>query len=190
MNLKKTILILAGLLLAGAANADPHHQGHHHGPFAVIKLFIGSPHGNLKANNEGSITPEIIQAARLAEFNAIRGDDYFVTLAEFQTGINNKVSARFAALDKDASSTLSLDEFTSGKSGEKAIIARNVFRVADANTDGFIDSAEFAKTAASVVSPLIPFVTLDTDGDGKVSEAEFTALPPHKGKFKGLRMYH
>lgn len=50
---------------------------------------------------------------------------------------------RFKQLDKDANGQLSLEEFTSKRTGEKAEAAKKQFTKLDANKDNFVSLEEF-----------------------------------------------
>jgi len=89
--------------------------------------------------------------------------------------------------DKDGDGKISKAEF-------EAIVpqdstgpgADNIFDKIDTNHDGFIDEAENAAAAAQMhhgrhhgrADPLKVFQDADTDGDGKISKAEFQAALP------------
>lgn len=56
------------------------------GPHGAFKLQLDLPFSTVtNTDSDGRISKEEMQAARLVEFNAIRGDDYFVTFAEMAT---------------------------------------------------------------------------------------------------------
>lgn len=169
--------VLVGTLVnTGLAMAGPG------GPHGAFDLLLGSPFSAATdTDGDGRISPEEMQAARLVEFNALRGDDYFVSLAEMVAGQQTKASARYTALNTNGAEGLAVAEFTAGKTGEQAVMATNLFKIGDADTNSLMSLDEFKALAAAAISPILPFVAMDTDGDGKVSETEFTTLPQHGG---------
>ena len=178
--------LTATVLLVTLANADQALAGPG-GPHGAFDVLLGSPFSAATdTDGDGRISPEEMQAARLAEFNTLRGDDYFVTLAELTSGQQNKVVARYTALNTDGAEALTLAEFTAGKTGESAVTATNLFKIGDADANSLLSLDEFKVLAAAIISPILPFAAMDTNGDGKLSEAEFTAPPQHVGgKMRG-----
>lgn len=176
-------VLFATLVNTGAVIAGPG------GPHGAFDLLLGSPvSAATDTDGDGRISPEEMQAARLVEFNTIRGDDYFVTLAEMVAGQQNKASARYTALNTDGAEGLTVAEFTAGKTGESAVTATNLFRIGDTDTNSLLSLDEFKALAAAAMSPILPFAAMDTNGDGKLSEAEFTTPPQHGGgRGKGPR---
>ena len=180
MKTPNVVSLTATVLLLTLANADQALAGPG-GPHGAFDVLLGSPFSAATdTDGDGRISPEEMQAARLAEFNAIRGDDYFVTLAEMTVGQQNKASARYTALNTDGAEGLTIVEFTAGKSGESAVMATNLFKIGDTDANSLLSRDEFKTLATAIISPIVPFAAMDTDGDGKLSEAEFTA-PPHHG---------
>lgn len=188
MKTQKIASLTAAVLLATLVNADQALAGPG-GPHGAFGLLLGSPFSAATdTDGDGRISPEEMQAARLVEFNAIRGDDYFVTLAEMVAGQQNKASARYTALNTDGTEGLTLAEFTVGKTGESAVTATNLFKIGDADGNRLLSLDEYKAFVAAAISPILPFAAMDTDGDGKLSQAEFTAPPQHgAGKGRGPR---
>lgn len=179
MNTSKATTLTAAALLVGLVNAHQALAGPG-GPHGSFDLLLGSPFSTATdADGDGRISPEEMQAARLAEFNAIRGDDYFVTLAELTTGQQNKAMARYTALNTDGADGLTVAEFTAGKTGERAVMATNLFKIGDTDANSLLSLDEF-KALAATISPILPFAAMDTNGDGMLSEAELTT-PPRRG---------
>ena len=92
----------------------------------------------------------------------------------------------FNSLDTDSSGTLSQTEFTAARPDDVTEdMANNLFTQLDADGDGSLSTEELAaKDAAPNVAPPPPaseeesISSLDTDGDGVISQAEFLAGRP------------
>jgi hypothetical protein len=170
--------IIAGLLLASSATALPAFA---HGPRG------GGPFpSEYDANGDGTVTSEEIQAARAEEFAKIdaNGDGY-ISLAELQAWPAKRQEEKFASLDADGSGSLSQAEFLGDKTGRAATLGAKVFKLADANGDGALSLDEFKALAPPEGGrELFHFAALDTDDDGKISAAEYTAAPAF-GPFGG-----
>ena len=188
MKTSKVRSLTAAALLVSLVNAEQVLAGPG-GPHGAFDLLLGSPFSTVTdTDGDGRISPEEMQAARLVEFNAIRGEDYFVTLAEMATGQLNKAGARYTALNTDGTEGLTIAEFTAGKTGESAVTATNLFKIGDADGNSLLTLDEYKAFVAVAMSPILPFAAMDTNGDAKLSEAEFTTLPRHGGgKDKGPR---
>lgn len=137
-------------------------------------------------NGDGTVTVEEIQAGRAEEFqqNDANGDAV-LSLEELKTLMENKrnerIQTRFTELDTDGNGTLSVTEFQAGASEYKAYAAPTLFGLADTNGDNALDSAEMAVLKSPEGRVWKHFARMDTDGDGVISETEFTENLPMKG---------
>jgi len=192
MNAKKLSILAHAWLFAGLAAstpslAGPGGPGGPGGPFGIVELLIGPP--GVDSDGDGRITPKEIKAARASEFKTAAGEDGYISLAELKALKATKAAARFTALDTDANGQLTESEFTANRTERGAVVAKNLFKIGDTNADGNLSNKEFATLAQSILNPIMPFAMMDADGDGRLSEDEFTAPPPrgpgHKGKSGG-----
>ncbi|MDD1650627.1 MAG: EF-hand domain-containing protein, partial [Methylococcaceae bacterium] len=78
-------------------------------------------------------------------------------------------------------------EFVNDKTERQAVLANNLFRIADSDASGSLSEEEFTALASLTVNPIFPFAAMDVDGDGQVSEEEFTTPPHPKHPDKGFR---
>lgn len=163
-------MILGMLLVSAAVSAPAFARGGPKGPPAPSEF---------DANGDGTVTSEEILAARTEEFGKIDANsDGYITLAELQAWPAKKQAEKFASLDTDSSGGLSQTEFLSGKTGRAATLGAKVFKLADANGDSSLSLDEFNALAPPEAGrELFRLAALDTDDDGKISLAEYTAEP-------------
>ena len=127
------------------------------------------------------MTPEEILASRTARFSTIDANgDLSITLDEFKTWMVQKETDRFETLDTDNSNALSKEEFLANRRERKLELFTEVFALADTNVDQSLTYDEFAVFGPQPGNVLFRFAALDTDGDGKISQAEFLAAPWHR----------
>jgi Ca2+-binding EF-hand superfamily protein len=185
-------LTVAVLLVSTSIASPSFAKG---GPGGPADVFLGPPPflAALDADGDGKVSraemqagQAIIKAARAEEFKTIDTDqDGYLTLAELKTWTDGKIATRFTALDTDTSDGLSVEEFTSGKTGKAAVKLQRLFKLMDTDADGALSVDEFTIVATQAANPLFHFAHLDTDGDGKVSEPEYTTPPRRHGPGQG-----
>ena len=173
-----TSLAMTGPALAGPGGPEGH--GGPGGPHGVLDLLIGRP--GVDSDGDGRITPKERKAARAADFKTIAGEDGYISLQELKDWKIARTTARFSALDTDANGQLSVAEFTADRTERAAVVAKNLFNIGDTNTDGNLSSEEFQALAQAILNPIVPFAMMDADGDGKLSETEFTTPPRGPGR--------
>lgn len=176
------------VLLSAATFSNPGFAQGRHGP-GPGWMFLGPPPdlAALDTDGDGNVSQDEMKAARAAEFKTIDADgDGYLTLAELEAWTNRKSADQFKSLDTDSNGSVSVDEFVNGKAGRAATMAKNLFRLADVDGDGALSADEFTTMASKVGKPEIYFAALDSDGDDKLSEAEYLAPPPHNHKPRKL----
>jgi len=153
--------------------------------------------GDLDANHDGKITAQEAAAvpAIAKNFAAIDANhDGAITMsevkamwrAEMMGAAQGSVQGRMAAFTKaDTSKDGKLSE-AEAKAANMAVVVAN-FKAIDANHDGSIDKDEMQKAAMAMAQQGLAargqhmqqlFAKADTNKDGKLSQAEFTAAFP------------
>lgn len=147
----------------------------------------GQPEGFLArfdSDGDGRVTRSEIEAVRAAEFTAADSDGSdALSFAELNAHEQQQRAERqaqdFARLDQDGSGGISTQEFVDGHPQERAIAAATVFGLADSNSDGSLSLTEL-EALRQDPAPW-HFANLDADGDGGISQDEFTSAPPPRG---------
>jgi hypothetical protein len=169
-----TLSLLAGPGLLMSAHAAPP-------PPSPMEHFIGPPPASADTNGDGRISKTEAQAARSAEFTTADTDaSGGLSLAELAASLEARWNTRFSALDVDASGSLSLTEWLEARSGRATIPLTTLHRVGDEDLGGDLSKQEFLALALKVAHPVLPYVGMDKDGSGEISQTEFMAvkLPP------------
>lgn len=136
-------------------------------------------------DGNGKITKAEVQTARAAEFAAIDTDaSGYASFAEVGTWLDAKQATDFTALDTDGSGSLSQAEFAAGKTGRDLSAATETFKLADTDGDSALSSGESKALRPTLPEAVRLFVTLDSDSDLQISQAEYLT-PPKPGKGGG-----
>jgi Ca2+-binding EF-hand superfamily protein len=153
--------------------------------------------GDLDTNHDGRITPQEAAAvpAMAKNFAAIdTGHKGYITMSDVramwrteltqraQASVQGRMAA-FAKADTKHEGKISLDE---AKAAGMAFVVSN-FKTFDTNNDGFVSKDEMQKGAVAIAQQMLAgrgremqalFTKADTNKDGKLSQAEFTAAFP------------
>jgi len=132
------------------------------------------------SNQDGTVTAEEIQAARAAEFQqADTNVNGTLELQELQADMESKQAqhqaTRFAQIDTDGNGQLSVEEFQNAHPEPNTGIAATLFGLADQDKNGALSPEEFAALRSPEGQIWHHFAQLDSDGDGVISVAEYTA---------------
>lgn len=148
------------------------------------------------SNGDGMVSPEEIQAVRAAEFKtADTNQDGVLSLQELQAHKQNKrtekTNRHFSALDKDNNQQLSVEEFQSSRRAAKnPAAAASLFGLADTDGSNSLSLSEFTLLRSPEGRMWRRFAKTDSNGDGLISEAEFTQAMQHRCKGKGKHRHH
>ena len=134
-------------------------------------------------NQDGRLSQTELQAARAAEFKqADTSADSSLDLAELQAQMDSRKAERltnkFTNVDADSNGQISLEEFQSHSHNGNTIASTNLFALVDKDQSGGLSQEEFATLESEEGHLLRQFTDLDSDGDGKISESEYTAAMP------------
>ncbi len=157
------------LTLSATVFAGGHGQGHRMAEMAA----------QYDTNGDGMVTVAEIQAGRVAEFQLNDSNaDAGLSVEELQTLMQTKrderMNARLTALDTDANGSLSVAEFQAGAPANQVSSAATLFGLADTNNDAALDAAEMAVLKSPEGRVWRQFARLDTDGNGVISETEYS----------------
>ncbi len=159
------------------------------------------------SNGDGSVSKEEIQAGRMAEFKAHDNNkDASLSLDELKTLSTNKrnqrktvstnkrnqrMAKRLEKLDSDGNGQVTFAEFQTGALKKGKNMSTRVFALADSNQDKVLDAQEMAALKSSEGRVLFKFAHMDSDGNGLISETEYSEHKPVKGGRHGRKhRYH
>ena len=130
-------------------------------------------------NQDGTVSAEEIQTVNAAEFQqADTNANGTLELPELQADMEIKrtehQAALFAKIDTDGNGQLSVAEFQSDHPGADTRMATTLFGLADQDKNGALSPEEFAALRSPEGHVWHHFARLDSDGDGVISEAEYT----------------
>ncbi|MBB6522631.1 EF-hand domain-containing protein [Pseudoteredinibacter isoporae] len=139
----------------------------------------------LDLDGDGIITRTEIQAAKSARFADMdtdkNGQLSQAELSAYGEAKKAEMQAKmFARLDGDSNGTVSLEEFIDRRPGEREQVARNVFVLADVNQDGQLTQEELVNAKSDRAA--MRFARMDLDGNGEISEEEFSESRKHSKK--------
>ncbi|AUI69177.1 EF-hand domain-containing protein [Beggiatoa leptomitoformis] len=145
-------------------------------------------------DQDGVLSETEMQAMRTAEFKSadVNGDGN-LSLTELQGFESSKKSERlnheFGNLDADSNGVISAAEFVANQPEESSATLATLFGLADTNADAGLSLTEFAALKGEEGHLWQHFAHLDSDGNGVISQDEFTALPPAPpgGEGRGAR---
>ena len=130
-------------------------------------------------NQDGTVSAEEIQTVHAAEFQqADTNANGTLELPELQADMESKraehQATHFAQIDTDGNGQLSLAEFQNDDPRADTRTAATLFGLADQDKNGALSPAEFAVLRSPEGHLWHHFARLDSDGDGVISEAEYT----------------
>lgn len=176
MKVQQLAIAMIFTFTTAAAMAQP-HGGHDGGPDGVPPDL-----SQFDTNGDGVVTRDEMDAARLAMFTSGDTDgNSLLSLAEFQAleaaNRQTRLQAEFDAMDTDASGAIDADEFQNARPQQTEAVALRIFNYADTNADGTLSLTELEAMHTPEGRLLTHFAEMDADGDGALSETEFTTKP-------------
>lgn len=132
------------------------------------------------SNQDGIVTADEIKAARAAEFQqADTNANGTLELQELQADMASKQAKhqaeRFAQIDTDGNGQLRVEEFQNSYPKQDAGMAATLFGLADQDKNGALSPEEFAALRSPEGRVWRQFAQLDSNGDGVISQEEYTA---------------
>lgn len=130
-------------------------------------------------NQDGMISAEEIQAARAAKFQqADTNNNGILELLELQADMESRraerQATRFAQIDVDEDGQLSIAEFQNSHPQANTGMAATLFGLADQDKSETLSLEEFAALRSPEGKVWHHFAQLDSNGDGVISEEEYT----------------
>jgi Ca2+-binding EF-hand superfamily protein len=130
-------------------------------------------------NQDGMISAEEIQAARAAKFQqADTNNNGVLELLELQADMENRrterQATRFAQIDTNEDGQLSVAEFQSSHPQAHTGMTATLFGLADQDKSEALNLEEFAALKSPEGKVWHHFAQLDSNGDGVISEEEYT----------------
>jgi hypothetical protein len=164
------------------------------GAYAHGKKSHDSQHGE-KYDSDGdghASVDEILQkrAAKFAEID-VNPTDNFISFEEFKTWIASKQADRFAKLDANSDSLISLEEYLVNRKEKKIALFTQVFKLANTNAEDDLNADEFAVLGPQLGQIIMRFASLNTnkadDGSNpldadQISLIEYLAAPFNRHK--------
>ncbi|EIJ44143.1 hypothetical protein BegalDRAFT_3324 [Beggiatoa alba B18LD] len=134
-------------------------------------------------DQDGVLSETEMQTLRTAEFtSADTNSDGSLSLSELQGAESSKKSTRisqaFTSLDTDGNGVLSASEFVANQPDEASATLATLFALADTNGDAGLSLTEFTVLRSEEGRLWQHFAHLDLDGNGVISQEEFTTMPP------------
>ncbi len=160
-----------GAAMVWVGDLDKNHDGRITAQEVAVVPEVAKGFAAVDANHDGGITMSEIRAMWHAQL-----------VQQAQASVQVRMAA-FAKADANHDGKLSPDE---AKAGGMAFVVSN-FKAFDANHDGFVGKDEMQKGAIAVAQQALAgrgqqmqalFAKADTNHDGKLSQAEFTAAFP------------
>lgn len=188
--LNKKLISLAVVLGLGVSTVAFAQWGQHH---------LARIAAQYDTDGNGEVTIQEIQAGRSAEFSQYDSDgNAGLSLQELQTLMQNKRTqnraTRLAEMDSDGNGVLSVAEFQAGH--RNPVVAATLFGLADTDQSATLDVNEMAELKSQQGRLWRQFAHIDADGDGIISETEFSNHMPmkrgrgHRGHGRGHGQGH
>ena len=166
------------LIISLALSAPVFARGGH--GMGMNSDFVAKFIAQYDSNQDGTVTTEEIQAARVAEFQqADINANGSLELQELQADMESKQAehqaTRFAQIDTDGNGQLSVAEFQDSHPRTDTGMATTLFGLADQDKNETLSLEEFTALRSPEGHVWHHFAQLDSDGDGVISAAEYTA---------------
>jgi len=160
-----------GPTMVWVGDLDKNHDGRIDKQEAAAVSGVAKAFDAIDQNHDGAITMSEVKAMWRGQL-----------VQQLQTGVQSRMNA-FAKADANHDGKLSAEE---AKAGGMPFVVSN-FKAFDANHDGFVSKDEMQKGATALAQQALAgrgqqmqglFTKADTNKDGKLSQAEFTAAFP------------
>lgn len=149
-------------------------------------------------DGDGRVTREEFETVKAQKFDeADTNADGTLSADEMQAlvlaSVAERQQAAFDAADADADGFISLAEFTDARPHASAAALEVIFGLIDLDTNNLLDQTEWAILRSDEGKGLMRYALMDSNGDGSISESEFTNRVSHGGfrsELRGSRKGH